>query len=313
MNPVTESDHEALAMGPVTTRQPTNAVVAPAHAVPSPLPKRPRALGILGWANLAMGLVVFLVNGGVTWGSIARIQSAGLNASIIEPLWLAVGAYAAVGAVLALAGIGLCLGAKWGRLLSLVAAALLFLVVFVATACVGLTINRGYAQTEVRGSYSIFVMGGLPVLWPGYGMVLLVILNLPRVRAWARGVPLSTSTESPEQAPTQVVCRPTSKLAVVSIILALTPGALLTQLIGLITGTIALVRIGRSRGRLGGARLALAGILSSLLFTAATFIVFALIEMPALASNLYFSALGGLIMLGLIFVLRDRLVVGAKR
>jgi hypothetical protein len=90
---------------------------------------------------------------------------------------------------------------------------------------------------------------------------------------------------------------------VISTVLALTAGALLTQVIGLVTGIIALVMILRSRGALGGKGLALAGIVNSLCFVAATFVLFALTGIPALASSLYFNAIGGLVMLGLIYVL----------
>jgi hypothetical protein len=101
---------------------------------------------------------------------------------------------------------------------------------------------------------------------PLYGIITLVSLNLPHVRHWARGVRALKRGVPPEQAFAPVAEPPVAKLAVVSLVCSILPFMLLTQVIGLFTGIIALSKIKRSRGTLGGRGMALAGTIISSVF-----------------------------------------------
>ena len=211
----------------------------------------PAWLRTLGWLNIAFGLLVLPANAAVVWLGIAQFQKLEVSTSAAAPLWLVLVLYLTAGLVLVAAGVGLCQGAVWGRWLSLLGAALVFAPILLAGICVNVAFER--ARQEYSGPLTdVSLMGGIPALWPGYAAALLVLLNLPAVRNWTSGV---TVAEGPR----------VSKLAIATLVLALTPAGGVTQAAALITGLIALVRIQRSAGALTGTGLALAGIVFSVL------------------------------------------------
>ena len=142
---------------------------------------------------------------------------------------------------------------------SLVGAALLFASVLVTFFGVNLAWER--AKLEYQGPLiELSISGGVPILWPAYGAVLLVLLNTPNVQRWARDAKGVEANAEP----------PLSRLATVSIALSLSPFAIIPQALALITGIIALLRIGRSQGALAGAGFALGGIVFSFVIIVAS-------------------------------------------
>ena len=227
----------------------------------------PRVLRTLGVANILYALFVLPINDLFLWADIAQISKLEVSVEAEMPVWWAAAGYGFTSLVLIVAGIGLCWQFRWGRWLSLIGAGLIFLSPFVASYCVRDAFERtralyhGFPET-------VEFWSNLPALWPGYGAVLIVLLNSPSVHAWVRserdrrqGVfVLEPSGDNPQ--PTL------SALAVVTFVLALTPAGGLTQAAALITGIIARGRIRRSRGRLMGLALAVAGMTFSVLIIA---------------------------------------------
>jgi hypothetical protein len=234
----------------------------------------------LGYFTVAVGVLVPLVNAGLVGLGIARFQEMGLSAHAIAPLWLSMAVYIGVGLVLVLAGLGLSQSASWARLVSLLGAALLFLAVPVAALFMSMAWGR--ADQEYRGPLTeVWLMAGFPALWPGYGVVLLVLLNLPPTR------------ESEPRV---------STWAVVTFILSLTPLGGFTQLAAVVTGLVALVKIGRSRGALLGTALTIAGMSVAVLILAGCVIWLVASQWAtgSAASSMYLTAAGGLISLALV-------------
>ncbi|HZS41413.1 MAG TPA: hypothetical protein VFF06_31505, partial [Polyangia bacterium] len=141
-------------------------------------------------------------------------------------------------------------GQRWGRVLSLIAAGSTLLGVLVAASMP--RIAEGLASLNYNGP-SFSVPTGAPVLSPLWGIALLVLLNLRDVRLWARGI-------TPAEAAAQGTPERTHGLAVASFVLSLIPFMLVTQLVGLILGLIALSQIKAAGGKLGGRGFAVAGV-----------------------------------------------------
>jgi hypothetical protein len=253
---------------------PTPVAAGPTHPWP-PLPGAgqpvvagpPRLLRVLAWINLAVGVLLPLVNYLVVHGSITKLRALGLSAAVTAPLWVTIWVYAGTGLLVLLAGVGLYRRALWGRLLSVLCGGWFFLALFVSVVCGHVTL--ALAMQEYRGPFlSIEVWYAAPMLTPLYGILLIVLLNLPGVRRWARGVRAVRRGVPPELAFAPAAEPPISALAVVSLVFSLIPCLLVTQAVGFVTGLLALRRIRLAQGALGGRGMALAGtIISSAILT----------------------------------------------
>src|SRR4051812_40760029 len=83
-------------------------------------PRMPSRLRMLGYANLAVGPFVALVNILLIGKSISRLVSLGASNGIVLPLVFIAVVFCALGAVLFFGGIGLIKERRWGRTWSLV-------------------------------------------------------------------------------------------------------------------------------------------------------------------------------------------------
>ena len=100
-------------------------------------------------------------------------------------------------------------------------------------------------------------------LSPLYGILAVVLLMLPDARNWARGFAARIQPGEADVPAATAVTKPTSPLAVISLVSSMIPFALLPQIVALVVGIIALTKIKKSNGALGGKSLAIAGIVIS--------------------------------------------------
>lgn len=210
----------------------------------------PPSLRWIGSASVAVGLGLALLNFWLVEGAVSELSRHGISGGALTALRVDELVMVGVGVLLAAGGVGLRGGNRWGRIMSLVAAGSTFLGVFVATATP--RIAEALVERDYRGP-AFSVPTGAPALTPLWGVALLVLLNLRDVRAWASGL-------TAEEVAAQAVPERTNGLAVASFVLSMIPFALVTQLVGLILGVIALGQIKQSQGKLGGRGFAVAGI-----------------------------------------------------
>ncbi|MEY2579564.1 MAG: hypothetical protein QOI49_2388 [Verrucomicrobiota bacterium] len=220
----------------------------------------PSRLKKLAYANLALGPLVALINLFIIGKSISRLADLGASNGVLVPLVLIGVLFCLLGAVLFLGGVGLLKERRWGRTCSLVFAFGSFAAVFLGNVTARIMTNlseigevsipRLYQQENFNVGSGIFTL---------YGILLIVMLMLPDVRAWARrtgpGVIAPNGTvfaNSPSP--------PASGLAIGSLVASLIPLMLLGQITGLILGIIALRKIKQSRGTIGGKGFAIAGV-----------------------------------------------------
>jgi hypothetical protein len=192
--------------------------------------------------NLALGFV-----------ALHQLHEAGVTGGPATAVTVVMAIFVALGLLLALGGVGLVAQQRWGRWVSLIAAALTFPGLIAAVVVVKIVESWPYDHPLP----SVSIIAGAPALSPLYGILLLVMLNLPEVRAWARGSVMAPAA-SAGVAPAPPA--KTETLAIVSFALSLIPFLLLTQITSLILGIIALKRIARSRGALLGRGFAIAGV-----------------------------------------------------
>ena len=140
-------------------------------------------------------------------------------------------------------------------------------------------------QEQFQYEVSFGVLPALPLV---YAIVILVILFLPETRAWARAgsgnipadpVPMDTP------GPSNVMARPTSGLAIASLVCSMIPMMLLTQIAGITLGIIALSKIRKSNGAVRGKGFAIAGIVISSLVLLFMGAVLALIMITETSRN----------------------------
>jgi hypothetical protein len=220
----------------------------------------PSRLKKLAYANMALGPLVALINLVIIGKSISRLASLGASNGVLVPLGLILVLFCLLGATLFLGGIGLLKERRWGRTCSLVFAFGSFVAVFLGNVTARIISNLSeigevsipglHQQENFSVGFGIFTL---------YGILLLVMLMLPDVTAWAR------RTELASIAPNGTVIAtspspPASGLAIGSLVASLIPLMLLGQITGLILGIIALRKIKQSQGTVGGKGFAIAGV-----------------------------------------------------
>jgi hypothetical protein len=231
------------------------------------IPMPPR-LKKIGYANVVVGPLVALVNLIILGKSIARLAGLRASTGILIPLTLIGVVFCVLGAILFVGGVGLIKERRWGRILSLVFAfgsfGAAFLVNVTAAVLTNL-IETGAVRVPGLHQQENFGVGiGIFTL---YGILLIVMLFLADARAWASGRIQSVETApAPGGTLGQVPARETSGLAIGSLVASFIPFLLLGQITGLVLGIIALRKIKRSQGNLGGRGFAIAGVtISSLI------------------------------------------------
>jgi hypothetical protein len=220
----------------------------------------PSRLKKLAYANLVLGPLVALVNLIILGKTISRLASLGASNGVLVPFGLILVLFCLLGATLFLGGVGLLKERRWGRTCSLVFAFGSFAAVFLGNVTARIMSNLSeIGEVSIPGLHQQenFNVGiGIFTL---YGILLIVMLMLPDVRAWAR------RTELAPIASTGGSVIPTSRpaasgLAIGSLVASLIPLMLLGQITGLILGIIALRKIRQSQGTVGGKGFAIAGV-----------------------------------------------------
>lgn len=223
----------------------------------SPMPSR---LKKVAYANLVLGPLVALINLVIIGKTIARLTDLGASNGVLVPLGLIIVLFCLLGAVLFVGGIGLLKERRWGRTCSLVFAFGSFAAVFLANVTARIMSNlseTGAVSIPGLHQEERFSVGlGAFTL---YGILLIVILMLPDVRAWARRSELAP-TASTGGSVVSTSPPPSSGLAIASLVSSLIPFLLLGQITGLILGIVALRKIKQSQGTVGGRGFAIAGI-----------------------------------------------------
>ncbi len=246
--------------------------------VSPPMPPLPGQLKAVGYLNLVVGPLLAIVNVVVVGHSITLLEERNAPEGLSTFFEINIAIFIVLGLLLVIGGVGLLLNRKWGRIWSLIAA------VFCFVALLAVSVISNIMQSMLTtgaiplrpGQTSFYFKepAGVMAFAPLYGILVIVLLMLPDVRAWARGgasaqpasggAGLDGSIVTPAAAPAPG--RRTSPLAVASLVCSLIPFALITQIAGLTLGIVALVKIRRSDGRLGGRGFAIAGItISSLI------------------------------------------------
>jgi hypothetical protein len=239
------------------------------YAAGQSMPGMPKQLKAIGYLNIVIGPLLAIVNLIVVGNSIAEMKTQNAPEGLSTFLEINIAIYFVVGALLVAGGVGLLLNRKWGRIWSLVAGVSCVLAIL-AVSIVNNVMKSLLATGALPlhpGQQSFYFrnVAGVAALSPLYGILLIVLLMLPDARAWAtRGVALSSSSgEGSDPKGIVVPVRHTSGLAIASLVCSMIPFALLTQIAGLTLGIVALVKIKKSNGALGGRGFAIAGVVIS--------------------------------------------------
>ena len=219
----------------------------------------PSRLKKLAYANLVLGPLVALVNLIIIGKTISRLASLGASNGVLVPLGVIIVVFCLLGGVLFLGGVGLLKERRWGRTCSLVFAfgsfAAVFLVNVTARIMSNLSEINAVSIPGLHQQENFSVGIGIFTL---YGILLIVMLMLADVRAWARRSEPASITSSGSVVPTS--SPPASGLAIGSLVASVIPFLLLGQITGLILGIIALRKIKQSQGAVGGKGFAIAGV-----------------------------------------------------
>lgn len=219
----------------------------------------PSRLKKLAYANVVLGPLVALINLVLIGKSISRLAGLGASNGVLVPLGLMVVLFCLLGAALFLGGVGLLKERRWGRTWSLVFAFGSFAAVFLGNVTARVMSNLSeIGEVSIPGLHqqeNFNVGSGIFAL---YGILLIVMLMLPDVRAWARRTELAPIAASGTVI--QTSSPPASGLAIASLVASLIPFLLLGQITGLILGIIALRKIKQSQGAVGGKGFAIAGV-----------------------------------------------------
>lgn len=257
-----------------------------------PPPLTPK-LKLLAYGNLIIGPLLVLINAVVIYRAVEYLRRSGAPEGFPELLYINLGIYFFVGLILVGGGIDLYRNRRSGWVWSFVAASSCILAAFAVRSV--LYMMKGLLQSGVyqlrtgqeEFQYEIS-FGALPALSPIYAIVMLVILFLPETRAWARGGSATIGAASPDVAtplPSNVTAKPTNGLAIASFVCSMIPMMLLTQIAGITLGIIALRKIKKSEGAIGGKGFAIAGIVISSLILLFMMGIIALILIPEISRS----------------------------
>jgi hypothetical protein len=219
----------------------------------------PSRLKKLAYANVVLGPLVALINLVLIGKSISRLAGLGASNGVLVPLGLMVVLFCLLGAALFVGGVGLLKERRWGRTWSLVFAFGSFAAVFLGNVTARIISNLSeIGEVSIPGLHqqeNFNVGSGIFTL---YGILLIVMLMLQDVRAWARRTEQASIASSGTVI--QTLSPPASGLAIGSLVASLIPLMLLGQITGLILGIIALRKIKQSQGTVGGKGFAIAGV-----------------------------------------------------
>jgi hypothetical protein len=220
----------------------------------------PSRLKKLAYANVVLGPLVALINLFIIGKSISRLADLGASNGVLVPLGLIIVLFCLLGAALFVGGVGLLKERRWGRTCSLVFAFGSFAAVFLSNVTARIMSNLSeIGDVSIPGLHQQETFNVGSGIFTLYGILLIVMLMLPDVRAWARRTelaPLASNGGSvtPNSRP------PASGLAIASLVASLIPFLLLGQITGLMLGIVALRKIKRSQGAVGGKGFAIAGV-----------------------------------------------------
>lgn len=229
------------------------------------MPPLPAQLKAVGYGNLIVGPVLAIVNLLVVGQSISRLERMNAPPAVATSLEINIAIFFVLAILFVIGGTGLLLNRKWGRIWSVIAAVFCFITLLAASIIPRVAdslLRTGAIPMRPDQSFAFKGVTGVIAFAPLYGILVIVLLALPDARAWARGrtlYDLGIPDQIPGGGPVPAA-RPTSGLAIASLVCSFIPFALLTQIAGLTLGIVALVRIKKSKGRLGGKAFALAGV-----------------------------------------------------
>jgi hypothetical protein len=234
-------------------------------------PQMPGQLKGVGIANLVVGPILAIANLIIVGRSISDLERENAPDGLSIFFKINIVVFCVLGAFLVIGGVGLLCNRKWGRILSLITGVLCVLsamFVIVMNNIMQSMLTTGAIPLHSGQHYFYFKgISGVPGLAPLYGVVLIVLLMLPIAREWARSgqpkTPLTMPTGAIVADAMPIPTRPTNGLAIASLVCSMIPFALLTQIAGLTLGIIALVKIKKSKGAVGGKGFAIAGIIIS--------------------------------------------------
>lgn len=239
----------------------------PTDTVSSPLPV---ALKVVGYGSVVFGPLLAIVNLIVVGNSISALEARNAPDGLSTFLVVNIAIFCLLAVLLVIGGIGLIRRNRWGRNWSIaggIACLLAYLAASIVSQMMVSMLQTGAIPLRPGQTYFYFKeVAGVTGFAPVFGIVMIVLLMLPDSRLWARGgVTQSFSAAGTGAQPAMVLtpAPPTSPLAIASLICSIIPFALLTQIAALIIGIIALSKIKKANGALGGKGFAIAGVIIS--------------------------------------------------
>jgi hypothetical protein len=234
---------------------------------PCDYPAPPKYLTVFGVINVILGLLLPVINYLFVAHSMQMFRDHGFSDRVILPLWVTIWTMTAVGLLLVLAGIGLLCHSLWGRILCILYAVVSVVGILVAFVCMTTTVALAQVEFEESSRSSEINERFIGAVVPSvlYGVLLVVMMFIAPTRDWVRGVRARKRGLPPEMVWRHteaggVTAPPVHPMAVLSLILSLVPFLLLTQIASVLTGIIALWKIGQSAGRVGGKAYAWTGV-----------------------------------------------------
>lgn len=243
----------------------------PPQPDPNANPPLPTTLKVVAYGNLIVGPLLALVNLIVVGHSISLLEARNAPEGLSVFFEINIVIFCVLGTLLLIGGIGLLRNRKWGRNWSLIAGIcclLALLAVSVVNGVMqGMMAAGAISLRPGQQSFYFKEVAGVTGFAPVYGILIIILSMLPDARAWARGGVTASATADGTgfvgESATPAAPARTSGLAIASLICSVIPFVMLTQIAGLTLGIIALVKIRKSQGTLGGKGFAIAGVIIS--------------------------------------------------
>jgi Domain of unknown function (DUF4190) len=248
----------------------------------TPLPPAPNTIRLAGWcgvfagimdAGLAVGVTLWSIN---VLGAAAPQAGAELFRAAVVSMWISCGICLAFCLTSVVSGGLLLNGRRIGRGLgyAILPLALLTTVGSKIAGQIGRNLAELAIQQAAEQGQGVYYHAQLSYLSPApvfgllAGIGIMVLVSQESARSWAAGRGPSAPPGAASQADPAVTTRQ-SIPALLSLILAFLPMAMLPQLASIILGIVALRQISRSNGALSGRWMAVTGlVVSSLLWFA---------------------------------------------